>query len=58
MKAPMRLKQKKEVEQQWVKHLEEGKDAFQCPITTLLMADPVVASDGYTYEKRGYNTMD
>ena len=29
----------------------EPPDAFNCPITTELMNDPVVAFDGHTYER-------
>ena len=33
------------------KALEETNDLFVCPVSQALMKDPVVAADGYTYER-------
>lgn len=34
------------------KYLSKGLDTFLCPITRDLMTDPVICSDGHTYERQ------
>ncbi|KAL8579829.1 hypothetical protein ACOMHN_048106 [Nucella lapillus] len=44
-------KQKPEVPASGSKDAEDGHDEFLCPISMAIMRDPVIAADGYTYDR-------